>query len=396
MNGENEYVPADQAIELLGEKPEKFYYHSGRGEIRTETPPQPGKGKKNNRYLVSDILALRRRLIAQRQKKRPEPVIDWMYTKDLAAGVKLAQALYDDGVDLAELVVYQSWRKNNEHLTLAAFSQDRSEAYASIQVVPLPEQVILDVLSGKRTENSIQPDEIRSYNEPGEYTLLGTSAIVLKSRPELLLKLLRRYMEFWIEMFPDRYISRIYAQAVSNDGDRLTSSLFMAPRYDFTGPYPSYMLDLARPGRSKLINWFQEQLKAKAPLPPDLHWPPAVQALAQVTPTQTTTPVRAAVSSLKAAPAPTVKSDRGTLPDGMTNFTHFYRQHKISDATAGRGRIAGKYQATQGKWRDSEGHAITWALNEQQQRDFCHYFKRLSPDAKLIECDDPMCVCHSV
>lgn len=295
MNGGNEYVPADQAIELLGEKPEKFYYHSGRGEIRTETPAQPGKGKKNNRYLVSDILALRRKLIAQRQKKRPEPVIDWMYSRDLAAGVKLAQALYDDSVDLAEMAVYQSWRKNNEHLTLAAFSPDRSEAYASIQVVPLPEQVILDVLSGRRSENSILPDEIRSYNEPGEYTLLGTSAIVLKDRPELLLKLLRRYMEYWVDMYPDRYISRIYAQAVSDSGDKLTSSLFMAPRYDLAGPYPSYMLDLARPGRSKLIGWFQSKLRTKAiekgiEFPPEeLQHPYAPSILPVQAPVQVTT-----------------------------------------------------------------------------------------------------------
>jgi hypothetical protein len=252
-----------------------------------------------------------------------------MYSRDLAAGVKLAQALYDDSVNLAEMAVYQSWRKNNEHLTLAAFSPDRQEAYASIQVVPLPEQLILDVLSGRRTENSIQPDEIRSYNEPGEYTLLGTSAIVLKDRPELLLKLLRHYMQYWIDMFPDRYITRIYAQAVSDSGDRLASSLFMAPRYDLRGEYPAYMLDLARPGRSKLIGWFQERLKTRA-TEKGVEFPPE-ELLHPYTPSLP--PVQASAQVAHEAlprPAPG-NSTPEELPAGSVHIQDFLAAHNLKN-----------------------------------------------------------------
>jgi hypothetical protein len=270
---ENEYVPADQAIELLGEKSSKFYYHADRGDIKTETPAKPGRGKKNNRYLVSDILKLRKRLVEQRQKRKPEPLIDWMYTSDLPAGIRLAQQLYNDDVDLAEAAVYESWRKNNPHITLAAFSPDRLEAYASIQIVPLiDEQIALDVLGNRRSENSIRPDEIPPYDKPGPYVLLGTSAICLPSRPELLFKLLYRYMMYWEEQYPTRYMTKIYAQAMSDSGYRLAQHLFMAPRMDLA--YNAYELDLARPAASRLINQFKQRLAAIAPLPLELRWPP--------------------------------------------------------------------------------------------------------------------------
>lgn len=281
MNGENEYVPTDQAIELLGEKPEKFYYHSGRGEIRTEIPARPGKGKKNNRYLVSDILALRKRLVEQRQKRKPEPIIDWLLTPDLAAGIALAEKLYHEDVDLASAAVYQGWRKNNAKITLAAFSPDRSECYASIQIVPLiSEQIALDVLSNRRSENSILPDEIPAYDKSGPYVMLGTSALCLPSRPELLLKLLRSYMKFWEEQYPERYMQKIYAQTVSETGYKLAQHLFMAPRPDLA--YNAYELDLARPSASRLINQFKQRLADIAPLPPELQWPPVVQPHALV------------------------------------------------------------------------------------------------------------------
>jgi hypothetical protein len=48
--------------------------------------------------------------------------------------------------------------------------------------------------------------------------------------------------------------------------------LFMAPRPDLA--YNAYEIDLAKPSASKVLRWFKEQLKAKAPLPLDLQYPP--------------------------------------------------------------------------------------------------------------------------
>jgi hypothetical protein len=271
---QEEYIPADQAIALLGVKPAKFYYHADRGEIHTETQAKPGKGKKNNRYLVSDILAVKQKL--QEKRRRPAPVlIDWLLSEDVPAGLRLDQQVYGEEIDLAEAAIYQGWRKHNRQITLAAFSLDRKECYASLQVIPVNEPIILEILSGRRTESSISPDEIRAYDAPGAYTLLVTSAVCLKDRPILLFELLSRYMQFWIDMYPEKYIHKVYGQAMSPRGEMLVQHLFMTPRYDLA--YNAYELDLARPSASKIIRNFKAALQEKAPLPDELQWPPITQ-----------------------------------------------------------------------------------------------------------------------
>jgi hypothetical protein len=262
-----DYVNSRDGAALLGVKQKKFFYHVERGEIGME----PGRARKDNRYKVSDILELKKRL--GEKKKKPAPVlIDWLQPSDIPAGLLLDQLLYSEEIDLAEAAVYQSWRKNNNRLTMAAFSQDRSECLAYIQLVPLAESIILDILSGSRAENSIKPGEVEAYDRPGAYTLLAISAVAHPVRPDLLYKILYRMAEYWIEQYPQRYITRIYAQALSERGDLLIQHFFMAPRYDLAPN--AYMLDLSRPGAAKMVRWFQSQLRQKAPLPQALQHPP--------------------------------------------------------------------------------------------------------------------------
>jgi hypothetical protein len=258
-----EYVDSRMGARLLGVKPAKFFYHVERGEIALEI----GRARKDNRYRVSDILAVKQRLLER--KRKPDPVlIDWLQPSDIPAGLRLDHQVYREEIDLAEAAVYQSWRRNNNQLTMAAFTKDRSECLAYIQLVPLAESVILDILSGKRPENSIKPEEVQSYDRPGAYTLLGISAVAHPDRPDLLYKILYRMMEFWIEQYPTRFITRVYAQAVSERGDMLIQHFFMAPRYDLSED--AYVLDMTRPGASKMVKWFRDKLREKAPLPEEL------------------------------------------------------------------------------------------------------------------------------
>jgi hypothetical protein len=268
---QDEYVSANEGVELLGVKRNKFFYHVEKGEIGV----QPGETARRNRYKKQDILVLKERLRAQRLARikpvAPPLIIDWIMPADIPAALKMLQQVYNEEIDLAEAAIYQSWRKNNNKLSMGAFSTDRQECYGSIQVVPLDEQVILDILSGKRRESSIEPDEVRSYDEPGPYTLLATNAAVLLGRPSLLYQILSHYMQFWIDQFPERYITRVYAQAVSESGDQMIGHFFMSPRYDLADN--AFVLDLARPGTSRIIRQFKERLKAKAPLPDELLHP---------------------------------------------------------------------------------------------------------------------------
>lgn len=270
-----EYVEINKAAEILGEKPAKVYYHVERGEIGIETGREQ---QRTRRYKVADILMVKRRLLEKRRKaaarkpKTEKPLIDWVKASDVPIALKLSQLVYNEDVDLEEAALYQAWRKNNDKITIGAFHPDRTEVYATIQLVPLPEQEILDVLAGRREESSIAPDEIESFDRPGAYTLLCTSVTALKSRPMLLYELLYRYTQYWLEMYPERYISKIFAQTVSESGAMLAQHMFMQPRYDLA--YNAFELNMLWPPASKLIRKFKQQMEEKAPLPPDLRWPP--------------------------------------------------------------------------------------------------------------------------
>src|SRR5262249_1843734 len=77
-------------------------------------------------------------------KSRLAPtIVDWLQPTDIPAGLRLDMLLYPDEIveDLQEASVYQSWRKNNNLLTMGAFTKDRSECLAYLQLVPLDEQV---------------------------------------------------------------------------------------------------------------------------------------------------------------------------------------------------------------------------------------------------------------
>ena len=264
-----QFVRWSEGAQILGMKRTTFFHYVRTGQIRKE----PGRSAKDGRYSLEDIYKIKERRSQGKPrkpyKKRPAPVlVDWLQPADIPAGLKLDYLLYHENIDLSEAAVYQSWRKNNNLLTVGAFSKDRSECLAYLQLVPLDEQVILDILSGKRAESSITPEEVRSYDQPGAYTLLGVSAVCHPERPDLLFRLLDRMMEFWVGLYPERYVTKVYAQAMSERGDMLIQQLFMAPRYDLAPN--AYVLDLARPARSKIVRRFQEALKAKAPLPPEL------------------------------------------------------------------------------------------------------------------------------
>lgn len=263
----DQWVYGSEAAEILGIPQQNFLYYVKSEHIAL----QEGEKQRDRKYRLSDVRKLRKRLIQKHRAKKPTPeplLIDWSRVIDVPVTLKLDQEIYPDEIDLAELAVYQAWRKNETRLSMVAFSQDRAEAYGYIQLIPLGESIILDILRGKRAESSITSDEIRPYTQPGPYTLLAISAVARPDRPDVLLKILNHITDFWIEQYPERYVTRIYAQALSSDGDRLISHLFMSPRYDLARN--AYMLDLARPGASKVVKRFQQQLLAKAPLPAEL------------------------------------------------------------------------------------------------------------------------------
>ncbi|GHO51512.1 hypothetical protein [Ktedonospora formicarum] len=255
----SEYVAAQEAAKILGVKPAKLYYYAEREVIRRE----PGRGHKKFRYNVADLLALKSKLRARRRQDTPE--LRWMTPRDLPGVLKLDLEVFDHAL-VGDYSTYAPWLTKNPYIAMAAFSGERCLAY--ISMLPLPEPTILDVLSGTRDELSIRDEEILTYEEPGEYTLLANSVVINPERPELLYALLGRVMEHWTDQYPERQVARIFAQAASESGDILIQKLFMAPLYrtvenTMLPIHNAYVLDLRRAGATRVIRSFQEAIKRK-------------------------------------------------------------------------------------------------------------------------------------
>ncbi len=263
------YVRFAKAVELFQPLSKNtLNYRVKAGDIKTETD-EYGKI-----YEIGSLLRIRDVLIEEQfnesKEKRtiPDVVLDWVRPEDVPSGLALDQIVYHE-MFLASAEVYMAWRRKNPKISMAAFdAKDRRVRYGYIGLIPLPEPVILDVLMGKKDEKEITPDEIQTYDEPGEYTLLANSAVIHPDYPELANVIIRAIMKFWIDQYPERWIKRIYAQTISEQGRALAKKLYLGPLYvmgnkGLTRVEDAYVLDMQEEAVSKVIRQFQERLKAK-------------------------------------------------------------------------------------------------------------------------------------
>jgi hypothetical protein len=260
------YVPFSQAVELFRPLDKnKFNYRVRKKEIATK---EDESGK--TLYGVRSTLAVRNSLLksASRRDKQPEVILDWIQPTDIPAALSLDHVVYHEML-LAEAEIYMAWRRKNPYTSMAAFdARDRRVCYGYIGLIPLPEQIILDVLTNKKNENDITPDEILTYDQPGAYTLLANSAVVHPEHPEIMSKIITAIMDYWLGQYPARRIKRIYAQTVSKDGRILAKKLYLGPLYILQGQEmvrikDAYVLDLDDIAASRIIREFQEKLIAK-------------------------------------------------------------------------------------------------------------------------------------
>ena len=265
------YVSFTRALELFKPLDKNAFNYRVRKKAITTKEDESGK----TLYGVQSVMAVRNALLkrASRRDKQPEVIIDWLQPTDIPASLALDQIVYHE-MFLAEAEVYMAWRRKNPYISMAAFdAKDRRTCYAYIGLIPLPESVILDILIGKKDEKEITPDEILSYDQPGEYTLLANSAVVHPDYPELISKIITAIAEYWLEQYPERRIKRIYAQAVSEEGRTMAQKLYLGPLYilqnqEIVRVEDAYVLDLNDIAASRIIRQFQEKLRAKVEHPP--------------------------------------------------------------------------------------------------------------------------------
>jgi hypothetical protein len=256
------YITSAEGERLLGVNTGRFFYYVNSGQIAKEQ----GSKKRNARYSVEDILKVKEKLNHKQQKAKKDAVhgyVDWITSvEDVLASLKLDYRVYGESTELGELPYYAERVKRNSHVALAVYdSEKRENILAYVSLLPLSEQVILEVLSGSRHETHINTEEVEDYLRPGAYVLLAESVVTDSAHPELLNTLLRHLVRFWCDQYPDRYISKIYAQAESKQGDMLISKLYMSPLYGLANN--AYVLDLERPGASRFVRWYQDCIEQK-------------------------------------------------------------------------------------------------------------------------------------
>jgi len=254
-----EYVGSREGAELLGVDTGRFFYYVQSGQIAKE----PDSPKRNARYSVADILKVKEKLTGKKRTKNlTHHIVDWIGVDDVLTSLKLDYRVYGDEVFLADLPYYAERVKRNPHVALAIYdSPKRERILAYISILPLPEQTIIKVLHGEQHETKIGTEEIETYERKGDYTLLAESVVTDPDHPELLNTLLRHLAAYWCEQYPDRYVTKIYAQAESRHGDILIQKLFLAPREDLAPN--AYVLNLMRPGASRFVRQFQECIEQK-------------------------------------------------------------------------------------------------------------------------------------
>lgn len=258
-----------EARKILNVSTSTFKTYVDKGKIRKITPP----GKTQGVYVKADVDKLAKEKEPFRQiekgskqkgRKKAGPIktdVDWMKPSDLPAVLKLDYAVFQEGI-VGDIGLYVSWFKKNPKITLLSFEKsNRENVLAYISLIPLPEQVILSILKEDRSELTISPGEIETYDRPGGYTLLAESVVTHPKYPEQLNSVIQSALEFWYEQYPDKYVEKIYAQAFSDDGDVLIRKLYFSPLYNLSDR--AYVLDLNKKGASRLIRSFQERLERK-------------------------------------------------------------------------------------------------------------------------------------
>jgi len=243
-----------------------FNYRVRTGDI-TVSEDEGGK-----MYEIASIVATKRSLLHEEAEKKAalsKHYIRWTTPNDVIASMILDREIYHEEY-LADTEHYRERKSKNPYTSIAVFDSEKEDTmYAYISLLPLPEATIMDILLGKRDETEITSKDILTYDEPGEYMLLASSAAQHPSYKNLLIGLIRAYTEFWVGLYPEKRIKRIYAQTVSDDGRRMVSQLRMSGMYTVSNGSlerikDAYVLEMDEPAVSRVIKDFQERLKEQS------------------------------------------------------------------------------------------------------------------------------------
>lgn len=184
--------------------------------------PKKGSGY----YLKSEALELCNRCFTLRVIP---PMFDWIQTSDLGPLYTLEQEVYGDG-NIGDPNLLGRLLKRNPYLAMGAFSsENRKEVWGVARFVPVEISTVLRMLEigGVKTVTERGEECILSYEKPGAYELYVASILLKKDKSYLFQDMMLSYLNFWVEQYPRIWIDRIWARAVSPEGQRVAREFRM-------------------------------------------------------------------------------------------------------------------------------------------------------------------------
>ncbi len=251
------YLTASEAIEMLNIPASTFYRLVKEGKI---TKYYPTSVSKHGMYSLMEIAHMSNQF---KQGVGGEEVgvgeTDWLEGTDIGNIYDLEYPIF--GEQTTNPSIIRKWYERNPYTYRLLFRKnERRDLWGVMNMLPLEEETILKLLRGEMREAELDPQkDILTFDRPGTYNLYVPSVVLRSHKWQHFVVLINSVFDHWCAQAPERMIGKIYAHVYNRSGELLAKKLFFSPLWHLSDT--AYMLDLARPNPSRLIQGFQQCLE---------------------------------------------------------------------------------------------------------------------------------------
>lgn len=254
----SDYLTASEAIAVLKIPPSTFYRFVREGKIKKYFPTAASK---HGFYNSKEIARLSSKFRRESTTKDIGET-DWIQSAtDMGNMYNLEYPIYGD--ETGDPSIVRKWYERNPYICRILYNKDdRRDFWGAIVLLPLAEDTIFKILCKKVKDVELDPQkDILTFEQPGTYDFYAASVIMRPDKRHHFFLLINSVFDFWCEMAPERTIGKIYGRIVSVDGEFIAKKLFFSPIWHIAEN--AYMLDLARPNPSKIVQSFQYCVQSK-------------------------------------------------------------------------------------------------------------------------------------
>jgi len=252
------HLSAREAIELLDIPASTFYRLVKEGKI---TKYYPTAVSKHGTYSPNEIAHLKGQFKEEESDIDELGATDWLKSTDVGNIYDLEYPIFGDQTSNPSLV--RKWHERNPHIYRLLFNKDdRRDLWGVMNMLPLEDEVIFRLLRGEIQVADLDPQkDILTFDQPGTYHLYVPSVVLRSQKWQHFVVLLNSVFDYWCSQSPERMMGKVYAHVRNKPGELLAKKLFFSPLWHISDT--AYVLDVARPNPSRIIQGFQQCLEQK-------------------------------------------------------------------------------------------------------------------------------------